>query len=101
MQSSPVCLPCSVCGAYVGLTMFTAWKEDIIQRTERVSDTSRPTAFVGCLQARHLIGIETGEPAAVDCDNWRQAVQSSIRKAEERRNEVFELWLEKRGEIDL
>ena len=48
-----------------------------------------------------LIGIETGEPAAVDCDNWRQAVQSSIRKAEERRNEVFELWLEKRGEIDL
>ena len=39
------------------------------------------------------IGTESWESAAADCNNWRQAVWSGIRKTEERRNE---LWMEKR-----
>ena len=39
------------------------------------------------------ISIESWESAAADRKNWRQAVRSGVRKAEERRNE---LWTEKR-----
>ena len=44
------------------------------------------------IKSAHII-IESWTFGAADRNNWRQAVQSGMRKAEERRNEM---WTEKR-----
>ena len=47
------------------------------------------------IKSAHII-IESWTFGAADRNNWRQAVQSGMRKAEERRNEM---WTEKRESV--